>query len=150
MHANWSNKVPDLHFAALRLSGMTPRGGTYLLILPRRLGPVQCSALLALKPSNYGKNASSDASRHATLKGLDPPELARTALRLARRLKEAVKVLKGNAPLQPHSDIFKIEPALWYRHSLHQNASKTACLLVFINVMSPKLTSKVRCVGCHL
>ena len=75
------------------------------------------------------------ASRLAALKGLDPPELARTALRLARRLNEAVRVLKRSAPLQPHSDILTIETALWDRHSLHQRAPKTYFFLGLFRVI---------------
>ena len=43
-----------------------------------------------------------------TLKALDPPELA-AFYPTARRLKEAVKVLKRSAPLQPHLDILTID-----------------------------------------
>ena len=56
-----------------------------------------------------------------TVKALDPPELA-AFYPTARRRKEAVKVLKRSAPLQPHLDILTIETVLWDRHSLHQSA----------------------------
>jgi hypothetical protein len=45
------------------------------------------------------------------------------------RLFEAVKALERSAPLRPQTDISTIKPALWGRHSLHKNASKTSCLL---------------------
>jgi hypothetical protein len=47
-------------------------------------------------------------SRHAALKGLDPPELAAISP-VARRLSEAVKALKRSVPLQFHSDISTIK-----------------------------------------
>jgi hypothetical protein len=80
-------------------------------------------------------DASPAASRLATLKGLDPPELAALQLQPPRRLTEAVKVLERSAPLQPQSDIFTIEPALPERRSLHQRASKTYFFLDLIHIM---------------
>jgi hypothetical protein len=60
------------------------------------------------KPSHYCQFASPVASRLAALKGLDPPELAAFCAD-ARRLSEAVKVLKRSVPLQLHSDISTIK-----------------------------------------
>jgi hypothetical protein len=60
------------------------------------------------KPSHHSENASPVASRHASLKGLDPPELA-ALYPAARRLNEAVKALKRSVPLQLHSDISTIK-----------------------------------------
>jgi hypothetical protein len=63
------------------------------------------ACLEAVSPSC---SASPIASRHAALKGLDPPELA-ALYPVARRLGEAVKALKRSVPLQLHSDISTIK-----------------------------------------
>jgi hypothetical protein len=74
-------------------------------------------------------NASPAASRHAALKGLDPPALARIASK-GGRLFWVVKVLKRSALFATQNRHSHNRSALWVRHSLHQNASKTACFLV--------------------
>jgi hypothetical protein len=56
------------------------------------------------------------------------------------RLFEAVKALKYRVPLRPQADIFTIEPALWFRHILHQSASQTVFIFDLIRIMSPFLT----------
>jgi hypothetical protein len=55
------------------------------------------------------------------------------------RLFEAVKVLKYRAPLRPQTDIFTVEPALWFRYSLHQSASQTVFIFDLIRIISPFL-----------
>jgi hypothetical protein len=100
-------------------------------------------------------SASPAASRRASLKCLDPPELARitfsvTLAERARRLSEAVKALKRSVPLQPHSDILTLEPALWDRQSLHQNASKTSCFYDLTRIMSSSGNRRVQSpLGLH-
>ena len=95
----WDRFVAVGRFPSPRKAGEVPEGrrGHFAQPPPRRLGTVQRRALLALKPFNNYEFASSAASRHAALKSLAPPELARTTQRLARRLNEAVKGLSKAA-----------------------------------------------------